>query len=136
MLRLNQVTELTFQSCILEGKDLPYLVIIMTVYFPIWVSRAPLTRFTISIGGFIKDSNMQNSKYLIIVTVALLSLFTKGLLAQDNVPIATLTIGSSANGLSLAERLGYASDTKLLIVHADDIGFSHSANTATMRAFE
>ena len=79
---------------------------------------------------------MQNSKYLIIVTVALLSLFTKGLLAQDNVPIATLTIGSSANGLSLAERLGYASDTKLLIVHADDIGFSHSANTATMRAFE
>ena len=37
---------------------------------------------------------------------------------------------------SLAEHLGYPSDAKLLIVHADDLGLSHSANTASMNAFE
>ena len=40
------------------------------------------------------------------------------------------------NTLTLAERLGYSSDAKLLIVHADDVGFSHSANAATIQAFE
>lgn len=37
---------------------------------------------------------------------------------------------------SLAEKLGYEKDAKLLIVHADDIGVSHSVNTATIKAFE
>jgi predicted glycoside hydrolase/deacetylase ChbG (UPF0249 family) len=35
-----------------------------------------------------------------------------------------------------AERLGYARDAKLLIVHADDIGVARSVNVATERAFE
>jgi predicted glycoside hydrolase/deacetylase ChbG (UPF0249 family) len=37
---------------------------------------------------------------------------------------------------TLAERLGYARDAKLLIVHADDIGVSRAENVATERAFE
>jgi predicted glycoside hydrolase/deacetylase ChbG (UPF0249 family) len=37
---------------------------------------------------------------------------------------------------SLAERLGYPADARLLIVHADDLGFSHSVNAATIRALE
>src|SRR5215216_2156668 len=37
---------------------------------------------------------------------------------------------------TLAERLGYARDAKLLIVHADDLGMAHSINAATIKAFE
>jgi len=35
-----------------------------------------------------------------------------------------------------AEKLGYARDAKLLIIHADDLGMSHSVNAASMKAFE
>ena len=35
---------------------------------------------------------------------------------------------------TLAERLGYAPDTRLLIVNCDDIGSSHAANVASERA--
>ncbi len=35
---------------------------------------------------------------------------------------------------SLAERLGYGADDRLLIVNCDDLGSSHSANAATLRA--
>ena len=37
---------------------------------------------------------------------------------------------------SVQERLGYPSDAKLLIVHADDLGVMHTANQATFKAFK
>jgi len=37
---------------------------------------------------------------------------------------------------NLAEQLGYSKDAKLLIVHADDIGVTHSENSATISAIE
>src|SRR5437762_1988878 len=37
---------------------------------------------------------------------------------------------------SLAEKLGYPASTKLLIVHADDLGFAHAVDAATIKAFE
>ena len=37
---------------------------------------------------------------------------------------------------NLAERLGYAKDAKLLIIHADDLGVAHSENAASIAAFE
>ena len=37
--------------------------------------------------------------------------------------------------LTLAERLGYPADARLLIVNCDDLGSSHSANLATLRAY-
>ena len=37
---------------------------------------------------------------------------------------------------TLQERLGYSKDSKLLIVHADDLGVSHSENVASIKAME
>src|SRR6185295_7267511 len=37
---------------------------------------------------------------------------------------------------TLAERLGYPKDTKLLIIHSDDLGVSHSENEASTMAME
>ncbi len=37
---------------------------------------------------------------------------------------------------SLVEKLGYSPGTRLLIVHADDLGFSHSVDAASIRALE
>ncbi len=37
---------------------------------------------------------------------------------------------------NLAEKLGYPKDAKLLIIHADDAGFAHSADSAIMLAYQ
>ena len=37
---------------------------------------------------------------------------------------------------TLAEKLGYPKDSKLLIIHADDVGLSHSEDSATISALE
>ena len=47
-----------------------------------------------------------------------------------------LTLSVRAQTQTLAERLGYPKDAKLLIVHADDLGMSHSVNLATIKGFE
>jgi predicted glycoside hydrolase/deacetylase ChbG (UPF0249 family) len=41
-----------------------------------------------------------------------------------------------AQSKSIAERLGYAADAKLLIVHADDLAVAHSVNAASLAALD
>jgi chitin disaccharide deacetylase len=48
--------------------------------------------------------------------------------------LSTLAVGVSAQ--TLVERLGYPPDTKLIIVHADDLGETHSVNAAAINAME
>lgn len=38
--------------------------------------------------------------------------------------------------MNLAERLGFAADDRVLILHADDVGSSHAANAATFECLE
>ncbi|MGI9553007.1 MAG: polysaccharide deacetylase family protein, partial [Aurantibacter sp.] len=42
----------------------------------------------------------------------------------------------SAQQKTVAERLGYPADAKLLIIHADDLGVAHSENMASIKALE
>jgi predicted glycoside hydrolase/deacetylase ChbG (UPF0249 family) len=51
------------------------------------------------------------------------------------VALPCVTLGQKAPA-SLAEKLGYARDAKLLIVHADDLGMTHAVNAASIQALE
>ncbi len=62
---------------------------------------------------------MKKESGSILMILAVLSLFTFQVSGQQ----------------TLAEKLGYAADAKLLIVHADDIGLAQSVNDATNEAF-
>lgn len=46
------------------------------------------------------------------------------------------TLAGTLSAQTLAEKLGYPAGTKLIIVHADDLGETHSVNAATMKALE
>jgi predicted glycoside hydrolase/deacetylase ChbG (UPF0249 family) len=50
--------------------------------------------------------------------------------------LAPAIISMAQEKKNLAEKLGYPKDAKLLIIHGDDIGLSHSTNVAYARAFE
>lgn len=62
------------------------------------------------------------SKSILIIAALVASVFSLTLVAQSPV--------------SLAQKLGYPKDSKLLIIHADDLGMSHSTNAAVVKAFE
>lgn len=47
-----------------------------------------------------------------------------------------VTLGFAQTDRNLAIELGYPEDSKLLIVHADDVGLAHSVNRATFSALE
>lgn len=50
--------------------------------------------------------------------------------------LATVTTVAQTAPKSLAEKLGYARDAKLVIVHADDLGMTHSVNAASIKGLE
>src|SRR6266478_5763652 len=52
------------------------------------------------------------------------------------IAISLFDAHAQSGGQSLAEKLGYPRDSKLLIVHADDVGVTHSVNAATIKALD
>ena len=57
-----------------------------------------------------------------------------GLLTASSYP--TVPRPSSATSPTLAERLGFKAEDKILIINGDDVGVSHAANAATIDALE
>lgn len=60
------------------------------------------------------------------VTTLLLTLFF----------VSSFTMNSSAQTKTIAERLGYPADSKLLIIHADDLAVAHSQDVASFDALD
>jgi predicted glycoside hydrolase/deacetylase ChbG (UPF0249 family) len=67
-------------------------------------------------------------------------LITSGVIMRQLVwsTLAILLVASTADAQTrtIAERLGYPRDAKLLILHADDIGVAHSENAASFDALD
>jgi len=50
--------------------------------------------------------------------------------------VADMGFGTQAQTNALAERLGYPADSKLVILHADDVAMAHSVNRASFAALD
>ena len=53
------------------------------------------------------------------------------MIAAVVVPVLLVAVNVQAQTKTVAERLGYPADSKLLIVHADDLAVAHSVDTAS-----
>jgi predicted glycoside hydrolase/deacetylase ChbG (UPF0249 family) len=71
---------------------------------------------------------------LVVLAVAVWS----AILITGSIPISIAQSGGGqpASERTTAERLGYPRDTKLLMVHADDLGMARSVNAASIRGLE
>src|SRR6266478_4685351 len=72
---------------------------------------------------------MRGKLFVVTVTLLLVASSAEALHRRERSPSQSAT-------KTLAERLGYPRDAKLLIVHADDLGVAHSVNSASIKAFE
>lgn len=81
-----------------------------------------------------RGANKNGAHLVVLLTVIAMSVIPMGPLASP--ALIRAEAHSYQNPKTLQERLGYPPDAKLLIVHADDLGVSHSEDAATTKALE
>jgi predicted glycoside hydrolase/deacetylase ChbG (UPF0249 family) len=67
---------------------------------------------------------------------AIIAIATCFFLATSATALPRTTTAAPANPKLLLKRLGYPPETKLLIVHADDLGMAHTINLASIKGLE
>src|SRR5437763_8293119 len=58
------------------------------------------------------------------------------MLLRSSLALVLLAPALAAQAPTVAERLGYPADAKLLILHADDLGAAHSIDAASFEALD
>lgn len=81
-----------------------------------------------SVNKYSKPDNISSAKLYNYIKMKKLILIFASLILTPGV--------FSQGNKNLAELLGYPKDSKLLIIHADDMGLAHSVNTACIKAFD
>jgi predicted glycoside hydrolase/deacetylase ChbG (UPF0249 family) len=71
-----------------------------------------------------------------IISMVVVAVFALVLLWAISYATRGQAAGTTLMEQTAAERLGYPSDAKLLMVHADDLGMARSINAASTKAFE
>jgi predicted glycoside hydrolase/deacetylase ChbG (UPF0249 family) len=75
---------------------------------------------------FLRTQNMRRATLAFVISALIVTANLSTTHSQNTAPATK----------SLQERLGYAPNAKLLIVHADDLGMARSINAATIKGFE
>jgi chitin disaccharide deacetylase len=83
----------------------------------------------------LENCNYQINKAINLLKIIHIYMKTKKLLIFITCLMVPFSLSSQQNK-NLAELLGYPKDSKLLIIHADDMGLAQSVNEATLRAFD
>ncbi len=99
--------------------------------------KKALRNFLLTIAGVTSLALLRNFKDLTIGSLsATIKYKNMKMIFHTFLLILIIQFHANAQSISVQERLGYPKDAKLLIIHADDLGVSHSENIASIKAME
>src|SRR5689334_12864505 len=83
-----------------------------------------------------RAESTEDSRHAGVLPILLLSALREAPMFRHVIWLALLLSQANGQVKSTAERLGYPANTKLLIIHADDLAVSHSQDRASFAALD